>query len=144
MSNTAPTATKASTPPDKRAQHTPGPWKVVPDSTCSGAWLTVCADGDVEREVCRTDTFAINQSRKALTITEDADCFDDLADADEIRANANLIAAAPELLDNLAKTNLFLFHVASCLVTTEPAKGLLQGHIELNKAAIAAAEGRAK
>lgn len=56
-----------------------------------------------------------------------------------INTLAALADAAPDLLDNLIKTNLFLIHVISALPLVEPAKGLLEGHIALNRAAIAKA-----
>ena len=61
-------------------------------------------------------------------------------------ANARLIAAAPELLEELTKTNLFLIHIVTKLCqdlgSDSPVPSLLQGHIELNKTAIDKAFGK--
>lgn len=57
---------------------------------------------------------------------------------------AKLIVAAPDLLEELTKTNIFLVHVVSQLVARLPSDSpiptLLEGHIELNGAAIAKAK----
>lgn len=81
-----------------KSTHTSGPWHVVPDSTCSGAWLSIRPEGDEhgDYEICQTATFAT--STKSKIYAEDPHVWKDKREADEIRANARLIAAAPELL----------------------------------------------
>lgn len=81
-------------------KHTPGPWAVTPDSTCSGAWLVIHPIGDPEEELFRSETFAIAKSHKTSTVYVDhPEHFKDHEYADEIRANAQLVAVAPELLE---------------------------------------------
>lgn len=65
-------------------RHTPGPWKVVSDPNCD-------AIGD-------RHAFGVQQEPNKWIV---ADVNGDLEDAAQIKANAYLIAAAPELLDAL-------------------------------------------
>lgn len=87
------------------SQHTPGPWEATATSTCSGAWFSIHPSGDPDAEICNTDCFAVNPNShiNAVTIEEDCSAFLDEENADEVRANAHLIAAAPELLGLLLK-----------------------------------------
>jgi hypothetical protein len=61
------------------------------------------------------------------------------------QANAQVIAAAPELLNELIKTNIFLVHIVKPLAALTPPESpvrfFLQGHIELNAAIILKAKG---
>lgn len=60
-------------------QHTPGPWSIAPQIAHEGLWVE--SAGDEPEEICL--------------------CSPATVPSDECRANARLIAAAPELLDAL-------------------------------------------
>jgi|688.fasta_scaffold00370_84 hypothetical protein len=71
------------------AKHTPGPWFVLPLSTTMGA------------EAREPGSFSIGTSEDAGKANILCSRFPWLECADEMRANARLIAAAPELLKAL-------------------------------------------
>lgn len=77
------------------AKHTPGPWEAIAVSTCSGAWFSIQPEGRPEDELAETETFATNKTRRAVTFEEAPEAFTDNPNAEEVRANANLIASAP-------------------------------------------------
>ena len=100
--------------------HTPGPW------TVRGQGFVVGGEGD-----------ALNADYVALTlITAPSVPSNHQPDAEEARANAHLMAAAPELFAALKL--LLTTHDASCV----DAEACQIGGIDLARAAIAKAEGR--
>jgi hypothetical protein len=123
-------------------QHTPGPWFVHDFSAVPG--FTNPTPGDVTVSCDHPATIAVASMDRALTAT-----------IDEARANARLIAAAPELLKQIKGLLGFANFVINELdIDTESTEVILKANGEdvakvplsfvLNnsKAAIAAAEGR--
>jgi hypothetical protein len=94
-----PNSKTSENPVEISLEHTPGPWFAFPDSTCSGAWLSIRTSEDGGGEIAQTGTFASSKDpMTSQTIQENPDAFEDNFRAGEVRANAALIAAAPELL----------------------------------------------
>ena len=95
-------------------KHTPGPLKVVMQSTCSGAWpaiVQVCVDPDTgeewERDLgrCETSHVETDEARNSDELPagygEAPHRFKIQPEGEEMIANAVLWAAAPELLEAL-------------------------------------------
>jgi hypothetical protein len=123
MSDTDPTTAGA------RTQHTPGPWIVSGDT----------------KDMAIVGTSPFGGGMVVCYLANSADIRNEFTKYEQpIKADARLIAAAPDLLEELIKTNLFLIHVVAALPIPKDSSvlGLLNGHIELNRAAIAKAEGK--
>lgn len=102
-------------------KHTPGPLKVVMQSTCSGAWpaiVQVCVDPDTgeewERDLgrCETSHVETDEARNSDELPAGYDeaphRFKILPEGEEMIANAVLWAAAPELLTALCDCLMFI------------------------------------
>ena len=101
------------------AKYTPGPLKVVMQSTCSAAWPTVvqtCNDPETgeawDREIGKADTSHI-ETAEARESKEISATYDEAPhrfkldeSGEEAIANATLWAAAPDLLEALRKYEL--------------------------------------
>lgn len=88
-----------------------GPWEVVIDGTCSGAWPHIVPTGTHQDDVngntiAELPTTHIEKSTRGFpgTYVEKPERFQNTADHDEIMAAAHLIAAAPELLALLVES----------------------------------------
>lgn len=90
-------------------KHTPGPWGLYIDGTCSGAWPFICPVGLIGTEDAsefsiaelpptHTEIDSMRGRGPVGSFMERPERFEPTADHDEIMANAHLIAAAPELL----------------------------------------------
>lgn len=100
-------------------KHTPGPLKVVMQSTCSAAWPTVvqtCNDPETgeawDREIGKAETSHL-ETAEAHASDEMPATYDDAPhrfklaeEGEEAIANAILWAAAPDLLEALRKYEL--------------------------------------
>jgi hypothetical protein len=79
------------------AQHTDGPWKIRPNGTMSGRWLTIYVDDESWdggiRELLQSDTIEVNVARD-----DDEERWQPTEHAEEIKAAVLLAAAAPSLL----------------------------------------------
>lgn len=115
------------TKPDSKTAHTPGPWKVIEDPFISVVteW-TVMDDDDPS-------------SATYHTIVHDCD-HDGWVDLSVPRANARLIAAAPELLANLTE----LVERFECALEAVHATKVDRALIRRIRKTIAKAEGRVK
>ena len=82
-------------------RHTPGPWRTVVDGTGSGRWIAVVAD---DWEFDDGSPHELFRSETIQTSTTDSieDGWEDVEDADTIRANARLIADAPRLASTVS------------------------------------------
>lgn len=85
---------------------TPGPWRIVIDGTCSGAWPHIvapdfggdeCYAGDAIAEL---GTCFVERRTSGMpgSYSEKPKRFRKTRDHDQVMANARLITAAPELL----------------------------------------------
>ncbi len=93
----------------------PTTWRLVINSTCSGAWFEItedCIDPDTkeewENEIARTGTVLVFDYEKygkeiAATYKDGPQYWKATEHYEERLANAKLIAAAPDLLDVLTK-----------------------------------------
>lgn len=107
----------------ERTGHTPGPWTVADYKTLN-----------TQDHVIRSPEWG-NADPHPVVAT--------VVKRPNYSANARLIAAAPELLDNLAKTTIYLETVVkSAFAEGTPQRVFADGHIELNRAAIVKAEGK--
>ena len=80
----------------------PGPWLLRMEATFSAAWPVIFFDdGEQEFDICALETTYEGKGGKFAKVIFDEDplAYDRRGNADEIEANARLIAAAPELLD---------------------------------------------
>ena len=106
------------------AKHTPGPWRVE--------WR-----GEKERPGIESDSASL--SVVIYGVKSDDDCGIHGRTPDEERANANLIAAAPDLLEALEVLTL-----AIGLTPIAGNKDALQESFDIARAAIAKAKGEAQ
>lgn len=97
-------------------QHTPGPWALTVDGTCSGAWFEISKEynnpdtkHDWTAQICRTNTAFVRDQTKEPEIAATYEGRPDLWKEDnasltheETQANARLIVASPDLLSALA------------------------------------------
>lgn len=91
-----------------KTAHTPGPWALIIDGTCSGAWPHIVPDGTSvedcgELAIAELPSTHAERNTKGFPgpFSEKPDRFKVTDGHDEIMANARLIAAAPELLEAL-------------------------------------------
>jgi hypothetical protein len=122
------------------SEHSPAPWRVEVDSTCSAADLVIRPADYLDGEIADLPPFATEtrkhaQSGKAEIYLENPRAFQLQPDADEVLANAALIGAAPELL-KACKSALAFLHHYQCLQTWGGGYELMG----LLQAAVAAAE----
>ena len=92
--------------PEGGAVHTPGPWRVVIDGTCSGAWPFIgpahLPDDELRDEaIAELGTTHAERARIRMrgmpgTFAEKPQRFEPTPEHDTIMANACLIAAAPD------------------------------------------------
>lgn len=113
--------------------HTPGPWKIEIDGTNSGRWPHIRTTGPYfddgsERTIAELECIRVVSKGRRWQKTPDAD---------EIEANASLIAAAPELL---AACKFVQKYFAMLAEKDKPIATQLTQALE---SAIAKAEGRA-
>lgn len=102
--------------------HTPGPWRVAPFAPVNGVTLSI------------DDDFGLDGGRdySLAEVTH--------GDPDELRANAALVASAPDLLDALRAVSDDLVALLAQRMPREVAEQLTS--LEAARAAIARAEGR--
>lgn len=83
------------------AQHTPGPWRIVIDGTCSGAWPHIVGPdfegNDCDDAIAELGTCFVERRTTGMPgpYSEKPERFRKTRDHDQVMANARLIAAAP-------------------------------------------------
>lgn len=132
---------------------TPGPWRIIIDGTCSGAWPHIVGPDFNAKEVYAGEAIAelstthIEKVRSGKrwkgypgTIQEKPGRFEPTNDHDEIMANAHLIAAAPKLygaleeLANAADESLSCDHNELCPFAQRLRDAVIKARAELAKA----------
>lgn len=109
-------------------KHTPGPWTVLPE--------------EVDRDYIRVRGTRLGERYKVANVPTVTGRGVPAREADETRANARLIAAAPELLEALEVLEAY---VANNIVTDYPTGIDIEGTaFQRARAAIAKATGSAE
>ena len=82
------------------AAHTPGPWSIVIDGTCSAAWPHITGASGTIAELATTHVEKTTRGNPG-TFQKKPQRFKPGVAQDQVMANAHLIATAPELLTQL-------------------------------------------
>lgn len=90
-------------------EHTPGPWRIVIDGTCSGAWPHIVGPDFEGNDTCAGEAIAelgtcfVERRMAGMpgTYSEKPRRFRKTRDHDQVMANARLVARAPMLLAEL-------------------------------------------
>lgn len=108
-----------------KPKHTPGPWKVENHTEHVGPYTSAALE-------------IWNQNRHITTVHEHVDSFD------VDKANAHLIAAAPELLETLEKSQRWLMFILDAWQLDHDQRDRINGFIEIQQKTIVKAKGGTK